>query len=61
MGFPLMDHCTDCGRYLLVSPDVGLCEKCLKGYVQRTMDVDPDAMRQHPDLEEFDDYANRWY
>jgi hypothetical protein len=61
MGFMGMGQCADCGKFRLVSPNESICEQCLRDTLQRVVDVNPDSMREHPDLEEFDDYGDRWY
>jgi hypothetical protein len=60
MGIPQMGVCGDCRQVRFLSPK-GACEACVRMARRLAARGHPDALRQHPDLQDFDDYAERWY
>lgn len=60
MPFANMGICLRCRsmRYLALG---GLCERCLKDAMREEAAADAEELRRHPDLEEFEEYADRWY
>jgi hypothetical protein len=60
MGIPQMGVCGGCRRVRFLSPK-GACDACDRMARRLATRSQPDALRQHPDLLDFDDYAERWY
>lgn len=57
---PQMGVCKDCRQIRYLSPK-GFCERCLRQGLKKALRSQPDELRKHPDLDDFDDYADRWY
>jgi len=55
-----MNVCAACRQVRYLSK-YGLCVQCMREIEEREKRAQPDRLRDHPDLEEFDDYADSWY
>lgn len=55
----MLGTCRNCRQLRMLNRDSRECEGCTKATLNEASD--PDKLREHPDLNAFENYAETWY